>query len=304
MMSLVKDKTITPTNPTNSTSKEKKKKREERQKKFLNAPVCKHCGKKHPSKAEDAYRELDKNAASRPAAWKSTKSTCRCAGSQVETEVWQPGKVLLNKINNAHLTATNYWTPLQSDKTEADDKTEEANNINNKPIPKSNKWERRLARRIEKRMIIDSGAASHFCSEEMDLPKEEESNKSVYLPNGDIIQMTKRTSLPFQQLSKRAREAHVLPHLRQSLMSINKLSEEGYTTIFHPQFMKKEHLQSLQAIHRCSKGAKKRETTYGQCQQMKKKARKKQTMYTTYHRQNKAYVIYMQQQDSQLKANG
>jgi len=75
IMSLIKDKTITPTNPTNSTNEEKKKKREERQKKFLNAPVCKHCGKKHPSKAEDACWELDKNAASRPAAWKSTKST-------------------------------------------------------------------------------------------------------------------------------------------------------------------------------------------------------------------------------------
>ena len=127
--------------------------------------------------------------------------------------MWQPGKVLLNKINNAHLTATNYWTPLQSDETKADEETEEVNNTYNKQIPKSNKWERRLARRIEKRMVIDSGATSHFCSEEMDLPKEGESNKSVYLPNGDIIQMTKRTSLPFQQLSKRAREAHVLPHL-------------------------------------------------------------------------------------------
>ena len=147
---------------------------------------------------------------------------------------------------NAHLTATNYWTPLQSDETEADKETEEANNINNKQIPKSNKWERRLARRIEKRMVIDSGATQHFCSKEMNLPKEEESNKSVYLPNGDIIRTTKRTSLPFQQLSKRAREAHVLLHLRQSLTSVNKLSKEGYTTIFHPknkgvQFMKKEH---------------------------------------------------------------
>ncbi len=108
-------------------------------------------------------------------------------GSQVETEVWQPGKVLLNKINNAHLNATNYWAPLQSDETEADDEKEEANNIDNKQIPKSNKWERRLARRIEKRLVIDSGATSHFCSEEMDLPEEGESNKSVYLPNGDII---------------------------------------------------------------------------------------------------------------------
>ncbi len=75
MMSLVKEKTTAATNPTNSTNEEKKKKREERQKKFLNAPVCKHCGKKHPSKKEDEYWELDRNAASRPASWKSTKST-------------------------------------------------------------------------------------------------------------------------------------------------------------------------------------------------------------------------------------
>ena len=40
--------------------------------------------------------------------------------------------------------------------------------------------------------------------------------------------------------------------------------------------MKKEHLQLLQAVHRCSKGAKKKETTYGQYQQTNKKARKKQ----------------------------
>jgi hypothetical protein len=144
-------------------------------------------------------------------------------GSQIETEVWQPGKELSNKIttDNTYLAATNYWTPLQSDENEEDEETEEVNNIDNKQIPKSNKWERRLARRIE-----DSGANSHFCSEEMDLPEEGESNKSVYLPNGNTIRTTKRTSLPFQQLSKKAREAHVLPHLRQSLMSVNKLSEE------------------------------------------------------------------------------
>jgi hypothetical protein len=62
MMSLVKEKNIAPTNPTNSTNEENKKRREEKQKKFLNAPVCKHCGKKHPSKKEDECWELDKNA--------------------------------------------------------------------------------------------------------------------------------------------------------------------------------------------------------------------------------------------------
>jgi len=123
--------------------------------------------------------------------------------------------VLSNKIitDNAYLAATNYWTPLQTDKNAEDEETEEANKINNNQFPKSNKWERRLTRRIEKRMVIDSGTTTHFCSEEMDLPKKGESNKAVYLPNGDIIRKTKRTSPPFQQLSKRAREAHVLPQL-------------------------------------------------------------------------------------------
>ena len=113
--------------------------------------------------------------------------------------MWQPGKVLLNKINTTHLNATNYWTPLQLDEeeNEEEEETEEANNIYNEQKPKSNKWERRLVRRIEKRLIIDSGATSHFCSEEMDLPEEGESNKSVYLPNGNTIRTTKRTSLPF-----------------------------------------------------------------------------------------------------------
>jgi hypothetical protein len=84
-------------------------------------------------------------------------------------------------------------------------------------------------------MVIDSGATSHFCSEDMDLPEEGKSNKTVHLPNGDTLQMTKRTSLPFQQLNRKAREAHILPHLQQSLMSVHKLSNKRYTTTFHPE---------------------------------------------------------------------
>jgi hypothetical protein len=59
--------------------------------------------------------------------------------------------VISNKIESNHtdLAATNYWTPLQSNNVETDKETKEANNINNtstKEIPKTNKWERRLAR--------------------------------------------------------------------------------------------------------------------------------------------------------------
>ncbi len=51
------NKTPTP----KATDEEKKKKRDDKRKKYNDAPVCKHCGKKHPSKAEDECWELEKN---------------------------------------------------------------------------------------------------------------------------------------------------------------------------------------------------------------------------------------------------
>jgi hypothetical protein len=40
--------------------------------------------------------------------------------------------------------------------------------------------------------------------------------------------------LPFEQLSKEAREAHILPGFKKSLLSVNKMAENGgYTTLFH-----------------------------------------------------------------------
>ncbi len=70
----------------------------------------------------------------------------------------------MNKKNTAHLNATNYWNPLQSDENEEDEEIEEVNNIYNEQKPKSNKWERRLTGRIEERMVINSGATSHFAA--------------------------------------------------------------------------------------------------------------------------------------------
>jgi hypothetical protein len=42
----------------NSDSKDKKKKREDKHNKFWDAPICKYCNKKHPSKPEDKCWEL------------------------------------------------------------------------------------------------------------------------------------------------------------------------------------------------------------------------------------------------------
>ncbi len=95
------------------TNEEKNKKRQEKQTKYNDAPICKHCGKKHPSKAEDECWELEKNKDSQPSTWKSNNSSWRGKGSKIESEKWQPG-VIQNKLNGHHtyLDATNYWTPL------------------------------------------------------------------------------------------------------------------------------------------------------------------------------------------------
>ena len=74
MMLLLKENKNT-TNPNKLTDEEKKKKRDEKRKKYNDAPICKHCGKKHPTKAEDDCWELEKNKDSRPSNWKSAKST-------------------------------------------------------------------------------------------------------------------------------------------------------------------------------------------------------------------------------------
>ena len=72
MMSLIKNDQKTTNQQSNN---DRKKKREERQKQYNEAPICKHCGKKHPSKKEDECWELEKNKDSRPSNWKSTKSS-------------------------------------------------------------------------------------------------------------------------------------------------------------------------------------------------------------------------------------
>jgi hypothetical protein len=74
MMLLIKENKSN-TNSNKPTNEEKKKKREEKHKKYNDAPICKHCRRKHPSKPEDECWELEKNKDSRLATWKSAKST-------------------------------------------------------------------------------------------------------------------------------------------------------------------------------------------------------------------------------------
>jgi hypothetical protein len=93
---------------------------------------------------------------------------------------------------------------------------------------------RRLVRRREHKLTIDSGATSNFVCKELGLQKDGVSNKEVFLTNNSKLKTSHKIKLPFEQLLDTAREAHILPGLEQSLLSINKMSEQGHTTIFHP----------------------------------------------------------------------
>jgi hypothetical protein len=69
-------------------------------------------------------------------------------------------------------------------------------------------------------------------SEELNLPETGPSQITVYLPDDSTLQASSKTQLPFEQLSSEAREANILPGLTKSLLSVNKMAENGYTTIF------------------------------------------------------------------------
>jgi hypothetical protein len=125
-------------------------------------------------------------------------------------------------------------------KEEDNEQPEEEINLSNTKATqqiKTNKWtqrvEARRAKRIKKQMIINSAVTSNFISNKLDLPKTGASNITVYLPDNSTLQTSDKTMLPFEQLSKEAREAHILPGLKKSLLSVNKMAENGYTTIFH-----------------------------------------------------------------------
>ena len=111
------------------------------------------------------------------------------------------------------------------------------------------------------KLVFDSGATSHFVPEEMNLPMNGKSNKEVFLPDNTKLQASFTTELPFEQLSQKAREADILPGLKTPLISVNKMAEEGYTTIFHPgeegdTIHKKGTVSITTMNHQYSKGAK------------------------------------------------
>ena len=75
------------------------------------------------------------------------------------------------------------------------------------------------------------------------------------MPNGKTIKATYTVDLPFPTLSIRAQTAHVLWQLTTNLLvSVPKLAEAGYTTVFHPGIIGVMiHKPNSLDIHMCKK---------------------------------------------------
>jgi hypothetical protein len=84
------------------------------------------------------------------------------------------------------------------------------------------------------KLVIGSGATSHFICEDANLPATGETNTNIYLPDDTTPRATSKMQLPIPKLSNKAKDAIVVPGLKQNLGSKNKFSQAGYTTIFHP----------------------------------------------------------------------
>ena len=155
-----------------------------------------------------------------------------------------------SKVNTSctYAANANYWAPLENEDENEDAPQASVNNISAAQAQRDLRsmltaW---LYQRIGKHqpfhlkastMVVDSGATSSFVRPEENLPIIGPSNKKVVaLPDGSTKQATHTAILPFQSLSDKARRADVLPGLRpNSLVSVGKLADSDYTTVFHPR---------------------------------------------------------------------
>ena len=82
---------------------------------------------------------------------------------------------------------------------------------------------------------MDSAATSSFWREQdAHIPTGRPSGKQVSMANGQTEKTTEKALLPNEKLNTKARELDILPSLKaNSLLSVCKLSDAGYTTIFH-----------------------------------------------------------------------
>ena len=84
--------------------------------------------------------------------------------------------------------------------------------------------------------ILDSGATSSFIKPDGGaMSTGQPSNKQVRMPNGQTLNTSFKAMLPNTTLNQKARECDILPGLQHnSLISVGKLADAGYCTIFMP----------------------------------------------------------------------
>ena len=83
--------------------------------------------------------------------------------------------------------------------------------------------------------MLDSGATSNFIKSAEGLKLTGLSSKLVSIASRSTMKATNTALLPIDSLKPAAREAFVIPELgTKALMSVKKLADNGYTTIFHP----------------------------------------------------------------------
>jgi hypothetical protein len=95
--------------------------------------------------------------------------------------------VISSKIttNHTYLATTNYWAPLH--KAEEDDSTNQNNTIPTAQTitnKKSNNWTPKIEGQQAMKLVIDSGATSHFVPEEIDIPRK---IRQRSVPTGQLI---------------------------------------------------------------------------------------------------------------------
>lgn len=82
-------------------------------------------------------------------------------------------------------------------------------------------------------MVVDSGASSHIVCTSDTLPKMGPSHKIVKLPNGAMIKALHMVQLPFDRLTNKVKEAHILLYLiSHSQTSVPKLADKGCIMLF------------------------------------------------------------------------
>ena len=83
--------------------------------------------------------------------------------------------------------------------------------------------------------MLDSGATSNFIKSAEGLKLTGLSSKLMSTASGSTMKATNTALLPIDSLKPATREAFVIPELgMKALMSVKKLADNGYTTIFHP----------------------------------------------------------------------